>query len=883
MAAANSLYAARIHGIISTASGQPIPYTSVYVENSTVGVLSNLRGEYILELPAGDYRLVFQNVGYERHTERVLLRNDTTLNIRLTAITIAVDTVRISAGKEDPAYEIMRKAIARKGDYITPCNTFTRETYFKAVLEADTTARRHKKVAAKDSTATDSIRQTKTAAAPAKSGGFSLSFGGKKEKTPEKSPIKTDSTAGDSTAMAAKKDSTSKPELVRTQFVESQMTEYFAAPNDFKSVVHGLRNFAAEKSGGSFSVSFGDNGTGGGSVLNPYIFVPDNGNTPFNFYENTFFVRAISDQPFVSPLNSLMWRASYRYKLVDKLYEDGTVVYKIHVEPRSSAGAYFEGDMYIVDDSWVIKSVNFSVLRSALSLHKEFHFIHRYEQQASGTWLLAHEDYYYQTKDGRDQLYGNSLAMHSNYKINVQHPKNFFKNEVRHIEDEANDKDSTYWNKIRPVSLKATEKTYIKAQDSIRVYQKSPAYFAKIDSEYNQFKWENIFLNGYQYRQRSGEVIRTYYINPLINQVRPFGVGGIRYAPGGSYTHRFRRGYALDFDGEFNYGFANKDIRGEIGAGYMFLPKKFARFNVKYSNNYAMINNAATLISLLGRGNFVNKIGYEASYRMELVNGLFGRAHVELLDYRSISNMKMDSWSGRVFGDYNVPQDFQPFRQCLLDISFTYTPAQKYEMRPYSKVILGSKYPTFEAKFHAAVPGVAGSTLNFSYLELSAKQALHLPLLGDAQWVVYAGKFLNTKNIRFIDYKFIRGSDPILFAPPMMFMQLLDKTRTTTNEYLQAHYLQEFGRGVIDRIPLVNKLPIQLTGGGSLLLLRDNAFVHAELYGGLLVPFRIRSQRMRVGAYYVTAYSNNLQRVDGQFKVGISFYDPIKRRWNYGE
>jgi hypothetical protein len=316
----------------------------------------------------------------------------------------------------------------------------------------------------------------------------------------------------------------------------------------------------------------------------------------------------------------------------------------------------------------------------------------------------------------------------------------------------------------------------------------------------------------------------------------------------------------------------------------VFLPKRFARISVKYSNKYSMVNNAATLVSLLGRGNFVNKTGYEATYRMELVNGLFMRTHAELLDYRSISGMKMDTWSGRIFGNYNIPQDFQPFRQFLLDVSLTYTPGQKYEMRPYSKVILGSKYPTFSAQFHAAIPKVAGSTLNFSFIELSAKQDIRLPLLGDAKWVVYAGKYLNTRNIRFIDYKFFRGADPLLFAPPMMFLQAMRETRTTTNEYLQAHYLQEFGRGVIDRIPLIKKLPIQLTGGASILALRDNAFFHAELYGGLLVPFRIRSQRMRAGAYYVTAYSNDRQSaLSGQVKIGVSFYDPIKRRWNYGE
>lgn len=147
--------AQQARGIVSDQDGEAIPYAKVYIEKTTTGVVTNIKGEYFLDLPNGTHRLVFSSLGYQSKTlEVVVAGKPQVLDVTLLDEGVEMETVTLTAGRRDPAYAIMEKVIANKKQYIQQFESYQCETYLKASLEVDTFVRK-KTVQVLDSAAVD--------------------------------------------------------------------------------------------------------------------------------------------------------------------------------------------------------------------------------------------------------------------------------------------------------------------------------------------------------------------------------------------------------------------------------------------------------------------------------------------------------------------------------------------------------------------------------------------------------------------------------------------------------------------------------------------------------------------------------------------------------
>ena len=54
-----------LKGRISAQSGEPIPYSTVYIQELKQGATSNTKGDYEIKLPAGNYTVMYQSLGFE--------------------------------------------------------------------------------------------------------------------------------------------------------------------------------------------------------------------------------------------------------------------------------------------------------------------------------------------------------------------------------------------------------------------------------------------------------------------------------------------------------------------------------------------------------------------------------------------------------------------------------------------------------------------------------------------------------------------------------------------------------------------------------------------------------------------------------------------------
>jgi Family of unknown function (DUF5686)/CarboxypepD_reg-like domain len=895
-------WAYQVRGIVVDTDGEAIPYVKVYEEKTTNGVVTNVKGEYFLDLSNGVHRLVYSSIGYQSKTVEVTVAGKPlTVDVTLEDESVQIETVTLTAGRKDPAYAIMEKVIANKKEYIQQFEGYKCETYLKASLEVDTLIRR--KVELEDEDA-DSVVVKADSMAMQDNGSvaigdkFFAKLAAKKairvEKRERKRAIRDSLNTpphlaslkdGSQDSVAAKKKragniAREKNERPKLNFIESQSTTYYQYANKYKSVVHAYRDFSEKRSGNvSISVQGDNSDRYQTEINNPYLFFLDVSDADFNFYHNLVSVPKLADQPFVSPLSAISWNLSYKYHLEETFMEGGYVIHKIIVTPRNSEGPFFEGELFIEDGSWAIKSVNLKILPTNLSYFNYFQVIHNYERTGDGRWTKAREDYYYNVKDGKTRYYGNTIALHTNYQLDPEHPKNFFRNELRRVEQEAFERDSTYWEELRPFALKEAELEFIHYQDSVYKYRHSDEYLHEQDSIFNRLTIWDILLQGISFRVRKAGM--AFNFSPVVEQINPFGVGGYRHHLSGNISKTWTKYNRLSLSGDASYGVKNNNIRGGGRLTYTYNPKHFASAYFKGGDRFSPVNQNTTILTVLSRSNFIRRTYIGAGHEMEVVNGIFFSVDAEIADRQSITDQKLEQWSTEIFGSSNTPKEFDTFREALFTFKLRWIPGQKFYTEPYRKVIVGSKYPVFELEYKKGMPGIYKSTINYDRVELKVSDEMRLGTMGISRYAFVAGSYIQRADIRFTDYRFFRGSDPFFFANPLQNMQNLDTTLSTTDPYIQVNYLHDFGSSLSNKIPVLKRTPLQFTAGGGLLYLPTTGFFHSEVYGGIALPFRIERQRFKLGAYYVVSYGNYGQAIGSQLKFGFTFYDSNKNRWTY--
>ncbi len=125
-------YAGGIRGLIKGDDGAPLAFATIYVKQTGSGAVSDPDGHYEITLPAGHYDLVFHYLGYETLGMAVeITESFQTVNVTLKTQVIQLQSVTVKAGKEDPAYTIMRKAIAKAKYHTQQIDAYTAKVYIK--------------------------------------------------------------------------------------------------------------------------------------------------------------------------------------------------------------------------------------------------------------------------------------------------------------------------------------------------------------------------------------------------------------------------------------------------------------------------------------------------------------------------------------------------------------------------------------------------------------------------------------------------------------------------------------------------------------------------------------------------------------------------------
>ena len=858
-------WAGIVRGRVTDPKGAGLAFANVAVRTTTTSTATNEQGNYQLRLPAGQYELVFQYVGYKPRMESVRVAGGDTalvLNVPLEPESYKLREVVVRASDQDPAYAIIQQAQQWRRYHRREVAAFKVRTYIKALG-------RFVEVPGK-------ILGLVKIGPDFKPGIFYLS--------------------------------------------ESVSELSFRQPNVVQE-----RLISSRVSGDTKGISFNRAGRGAG----------------LNFYDNVL-KSGFSERGFVSPIadGALLF---YRYELEGSSQQGGVLVHKIRVTPRRRTDPVFSsGHIYIVEGSWRIHSVSLDLDKNAqLDYVDNFHIEQLFAPAPgpSDVWVVQSQKITVNFTALGFKGSGYLTAVLSNYRVQPTYPNRpapttappaanepaeapitretaadirrrkpqlsglnrevrrqtklaerdttnlsigqLKRGEVMLVEKDVNERDSSYWDTVRPIPLTEEEQKDYTVKDSTEVVRNSRPYQDSLDRVRNEVSASKLLLTGYTYSSTFRK--RSWYVAPVFNILNYNTVEGTVINPEVTFTQRTddRRFYSVT--PVVRYGFSNKLLSASIAAIWQLDPVRVSRLSMRagriienFDPNTQLtpfINTYYTLLENRNHAKIYRRDGAQFGYQAEVLNGLTLQGNLSYYDRHELENTTIDLWRdkpGVAFTPNNPVAEELPDgtsfgrNQALtMELTAAFRPGQRYITRPDGKINLGSKSPTFTGTWRQGVDGVLGSDVHYTLLEAGIRQTIGLGLLGTSTYKVAAGGFVGSPEASFMDYRHFSGNRTYLAADFNQF-QLLDYYRFSTRRtFVEAHYNHHFNGFFLNKIPLLRQLKWQEVASLNYLTTAQ-AGHYLELGVGLEHVFKV----LRVDFY--TGLQSG-QRVGTGVRLGIGF------------
>lgn len=595
----------------------------------------------------------------------------------------------------------------------------------------------------------------------------------------------------------------------------------------------------------------------------------------FSLYHNLIKIPALSQTPMLSPI-SYSGLIAYKYKTISIVKKDQFTIYTIRFSPTKLGNALLEGEVEIVDSSWTITNAHFTFPTFHLVEYDYFEAIIKNEFVDGKAWMPVRQEFNYKTKEGKKKSSGRTVAIYEDYKIDTNFGKKYFNRELSKTTLEAYEKDSNFWNTARKEPLTQNEVKYIIKNDSIFRATNSKEYLDSIDKRRNRITPLRVLALGVENYIRSME--RTISFAPLISMYRPLLPGGSRIAQSVGYYKIFKNKTSVNLSVEASYGFLNKDLMGSINFTHIYNPFSQGYYNINAGRSFDIIFSGDAWVNLFRRSNFYIKNNFEIEHGLELFNGFILRTKMEFAYRESIGDLKLSRKYDSLTKFNNEPVLFDPYNTLYANIRVEYTPFQMYIREPRQKIILGSNYPTIYAKWRKGLPDILKSEVNFDYVEYGVYQKLKLGLAGISQYQLFSGTFLNKKELKYIDYKFISRGNPFFFNNPLRSFQALDSTFNIFKIFYEGHYLHHFNGAILNKIPLLKRLNLLEVAGGGILYVPERNLKYVEGFVGIEKVIKIFRERFKVGFFVVGSLANKYNN-PYQFKIGLDQFNKRTNSW----
>ncbi|MBK0404369.1 carboxypeptidase-like regulatory domain-containing protein [Adhaeribacter sp. BT258] len=852
-----SALAGVLQGHITNETGEALPFANIYVRNTTNGTTANEQGFYQLKLAPGTYEIVFQFIGYKPQVQQIVMgENVVERNVSLQSEALNLKEVVIKAGTKDPAYAMIKAAIGKRKYHLKETEAYKCRVYIKNLQRLT--------------------------------------------EVPKK-------------VLGLVKVTDIKPGIIYLSESVSELS--FKQPDKYREKL-----LSSKMSGSKKTVSFNQ--------------ATD---FEFDFYQNLIKVEGLTPRGFVSPIaaNAFLF---YKYQLIGTSEENGHFVHKIKVTPLRKNDPAFKGYIYLVDGDWRLHSVDLGLSKNTqLEFLDSAHMKQVFAPIAnSGVWLpiskkltLQFSGLGFKGNGYVNVIYSQYQAQPAAYVLAAKAVENsenaiaeelktaaeetktvgktgkkvtrktkqktgpeplfdkkHFNNEILSVAEEANKKDSVYWEDIRPIPLTEEEISDYKTKDSLVAIIESKPYKDSVDQVRNKFSFSSLFLGGYTYYHSFSK--QTFSTDPLLAPLEYHSflqyntVEGVVLNPGFVYRKSFENRRYFEVAPMFRYGFSSEELYANLKTTWYYKPLKNATFTAEggkfvsqFNSNNPITTFWNSVYTLLAERNYLKL--YEKRYvkleeKSEIINGLNLIATAEFADRHELFNATTYTFSDR------ESRQFTPNRPVVAELpdagfgrnqaftasmQLTWRPGQQYISRPDRKINLASKYPTFAVAYTKGFKNVFGSDVDFDRVAALVSDNVDLGLLGSSQYWFTGGTYLNSDKMWLMDYRHFTGNRTI-YAGDFGGFQLLDYyLYSTKHTYFEGHFSHHFNGFILNKLPFIRKGKLQEVVNLNYLHTRESKN-YLELGVGLEHIFKI------LRADFYTGFQEG-QKVRTGFRLGFGF------------
>lgn len=801
-------FAQGIKGRITNDRGEPVPYANVYVPDLSTGTTSNIDGYYELKLPEGKQKVLFQYLGYQTQTREIPVTNSfQKTNVQLVARNYRIPEIKVLASGEDPAYYIMRRAIAMAPYYQKQVSHYSCKVYLKGsgvfekipfLLE-----KQMKKSGLKENE--PFVMETLSEVT------FDLPDQLKQKVIAMRS--------------SGKDNNTSPMGMITNNLYDSE--KYGVVSPVGRNAMKAYRfrlDGVFEDQGRTINKICVIPKTRGKDVFSGYIYIAD---LFWNIHSADLQLHIpmadVKVHQLYGEVNKNTWMPvsldfdidfsglgfKMRYKYVASVSD-----YKTTLNPALDHSFLAKLEKQQTQDQQIVDSISASIAAKQAQAAAKTPPGKKIEALLEKPELNNHEMRKLNrliAAETRKDSPPEPLEIKSSISSNPKQVKN----------------DSAFWSGVRPIPLTPAEKVSFNQKGEYLKKMSKPEFQDSVRDSKRKFKVKHLIVGKtYDYSADSVKRFQLFTIPGITNpSTLSFNsVDGFRLAFPFTYMAADSLGHASYLKTELAYAFARDKLDAYVSFQRRLNGMKNFWFSAGAGTTTANYNRVSGLSSVTNDfytlwmeqnfNRYYRRDFLQASVRRDLVNGL---NLTMAADYSN--NFQLSNHSTYSFIKYtdreiqpNIPvndilQDWQlAGHQSLIgQIRLEYTPRHRYLVRNHTKIYVSGKYPTWSLIYDRAFSGVAGSDSRFDLLKVGMRQKINFGIDDHFSYSLNAGAFFNSGAVYFEDFQhFNVKSTGFMFSSYENSFRLLPFYGYSTDKWFaDAHANWQSRRLIVKQLPVI--------------------------------------------------------------------------------
>lgn len=850
-AVATPIFAGGIKGTVKNESGQALEFATIFVKETGSGTTTNIEGYFELRLPPGDYTVIFQYLGYEAKVEKVAIGEMMKdLDIVLKGQTLELKQVDVIEGREDPAYTVMRKAIAKASYHRQQIETYSAQVYMKGSGRLKSSPFFLRKVLKEE--------------------GIDSSFAFVSEsvsKVEYSRPNKFKETVI-SIRKQGDDNSTSPNQYIVNSFYQPEIAEAISplSPQAFAYYKFKLEGYFVDRGYGINQIrviprSRGEN------VFEGTIYIVEDWWAIHSLSLKTYKLGIeFQVNQVYAPIDGKAWLpVSHKFDVDGKIlgfnfeynYLATASNYKITLNPDLPA------DVMVIDEK-----LDKELAKEVEKRRKEDAKVGDIYDKLSSGKELTRKDLRKMMKDYEKEEKKKAKDEHTQSKpdsVKVNDPFAFEERSFS-VDSMAYKRDSSYWDEIRPIPLTTYEvKGYhvadstaiAEAKERQRIEAGEDEGDVKNDQKKKKKKTNGFSLGdlvvGGSYKVGKNQQLSfqplasNFFFNPVegyslhseiayrITNSTPRTDHSVTIGSDGSSSETTSRPTPSSRRFEIGitprYAFARETLTAKGRISYSYGPRfhrgRFdidgGRYIFQYNSEKPISELVNTYLNLIEERNYIRlyeKDYLHVNFDKQLQENWRILAGAEWAKRYTLENNTTQTWFNRGDRAYdsNVPANDEinyPLpeteKALLFNIGIETRPWQKYRTYNGHTQVIENTSPTFTLQYRKGLPGILGSEVNYDLLDFTYRHKFNVGARGKMDVKVNSGIFLNNEKVGFADYKHFNGNRIVLVtADPVGSFRLLDYYRySTADKYVSAHAHYQFRKFLFTQIPEVWLLGIK--------------------------------------------------------------------------